>query len=96
MSNDDDWGPWIKHDGSGPPSISAPVRVQCVAPDGDSVDVVWDGYPGQSWFWRRTWWGKIEAEAKPIIRYRVRRPKELQLLRDIAASPPKELIREDA
>lgn len=96
MSHDEDWGPWIEHDGRGAPRgeyvqaqyeepVSHMTKLLVVR---DDVLEGWVTKNGKSWRW-------VDGFIK-ILRYRVRRPKALQLLRDIAASPPKELIREDA
>lgn len=83
-------GEWIEHDGEG-----------CPLPPGTPIDVIFEGRPGEilgpfpclanpeglSWFWR--WWGleMPDGFVARILRYRVRRSKALEQLREIAANP---------
>lgn len=97
----DEWGPWIVHDGSGcPVPVGSVVHIvlgrsqrgrdPMDQPDGWCGDIVKimnnaeavlrvAGHDG-SWFW--------SANYYPVIRYRVRKPFALLLLRELAASPP--------
>ena len=83
-------GDWIEHDGNG-----------CPVPCGTAVEVVYESLPGEfhgpvsaiaskqglSWhwlYWRAIMDGGFVAR---IIRYRVRRPRALEQLREIAENP---------
>lgn len=83
-------GEWIEHDGQG-----------CPLPAGTPVEVIIEALPGQivgpiacfahpeglSWFWDQ--WG-VEMEdgfVARILRYRVRRSRAMDQLREIAANP---------
>ncbi len=75
------WGPWKLHDGSG-----------CPVPRGTIVEVVFedrfgyqnraigtvDGDSHSSWDW------SFYPELKKIVRYREKKPKALEMLREIA------------
>lgn len=77
------WGPWIVHDGSG-----------CPLPAGTIVEVVYedrfgyksasigctDGSGYSSWDWT------YYPELKKILRYREKKPKALEQLRELVAS----------
>ena len=79
----DIWGPWILHDGKG-----------CPLPPGTIVEVVFedrfgyqnrtigcvDGDSHSSWDW------SFYPELKKIVRYRDKKPKGLEMLREIAES----------
>ena len=91
---EEEWGPWIEHDGSG-----CPLRVGSYT---EEIGISPTGLPTEgsgflnrdelpSWDW--TNYGKIIngiAYGK-VIRYRIRKPKALQQLREIA-----ENVKEDA
>ncbi len=86
------WGPWVIHDGKG-----------CPVPVGTIVEVVFEdrfgfamrgvstvsGDPHSSWDWR------YYPELKRIIRYREKKPRGLEMLReqlrelDVPAAPTK-------
>lgn len=84
---DDEWGPWIEHDGKAslPPDGTF---IHVVFEDGDEW-MVFSGESGysptkfgdetdetdHSWFW-------VEGYCR-IIRYRIRRPKSMQILTNI-------------
>jgi len=91
---DSDWGPWIEHYGKG-----CPIRPREIVhvvmdpklPDdlgdipiidrGEDWVVILGGHGGDdgSWFWRPDYFR--------VIRYRVKRPKGMAILREIAANP---------
>ena len=90
----EEWGPWIDHDGEG-----------CPVPDGTSVVVIAEGWPGQifgplegvayhngeSWSWAN--WLKRDRNGPiaRVLRYRVRRSAALRRLIDMAEDPSKGL-----
>lgn len=77
------WGPWVMHDGRGCP-VGAGTIVEVVYEDRFGYQNrqigCTDGSSYSSWDW------SFFPELKKIIRYRERKPKGLELLRDIAAS----------
>ena len=98
----EEWGPWIEHDGAAPVWPS-PAHVQMHWIEGQiyfqrfGFSIQWD-YPGFFWRWRtvRTGWFSTEKlrvcddpAYGPIIRYRIRRPRALRQLIDLAENPPK-------
>lgn len=95
MSQNDEWGPWIMHDGGDCPLQNGTI-VQAKTADNmvfqGRVDHTIDlpKYVVNSWIW-----AECEAAKRPewrVIRYRVRRPKGLTILEEIAANPPQEPI----
>lgn len=80
--SEQEWGPWIRHDGLGCP-VKTGVVVEVVYEDAfgyranSITTVTGGGY--SSWNWEHF------PELKRILRYRERRPKGLQLLDDILA-----------
>lgn len=90
----DEWGPWIKHDGKGCPVpdgvwchriFSEPARgddktVHGKMEDFSPVNREWEFH---SWNWSK---GAVH-----IIRYRIRNPRALELLRSIAKEPEVEI-----
>lgn len=93
----DEWGPWIEHDGRGCPCVGQYVHVRYKNPaglfigpngelDADRAGAVGVASGSPSWAWAPHW--------NPIIRYRIRKPRALKQLREIARNPEREL--EDA
>lgn len=75
----DEWGPWIEHDGRedavpGHLFVAVQFYGQVFGPIGNP-----DGDFARVW-----WWGRVGHPAD-IIRYRVRTPRAMELLRRIAA-----------
>jgi hypothetical protein len=87
----DEWGPWIEHDGKGCPCVGQYVetrlnlRAGYVMPGCPSslvdggMGTVGIATGGVSWYWA--------AGFARVIRYRIRRPRALQTLIEIAANP---------
>ena len=82
MSDQDEWGPWIEHDGKGCPCVGQ--YVNALHDDSDfPLIIVKDffgiagGGGGRSWDWNNS------DRFTRVIRYRIRKPKGLQLLTDI-------------
>lgn len=91
----EDWGPWIEHDGGKCPVpdgvichrvLNRPAWGSDVRVHGKTEDIspVERGWEWKSWEW-------VPGYAH-IIRYRIRKPRALEQLREIAANP--ELTRE--
>ena len=91
----DEWGPWIEHDGQGAQHFEgAFVRAQAACgreevgfligtlsvPAGHMHAWVWSSIPPWEWHDR-------------IIRYRIRKPRALEQLREIARNPEVERAR---
>lgn len=82
--NTEEWGPWLEHDGSGCPCIGMVIEARWLTPFGESMrchtgERFFSAIGGQSWFWT-LFDGKpvcTEQPWKPIIRYRVKRPRAL-------------------
>lgn len=95
MSDREEWGPWVEHDGMTRPVpkgtyVSVYLRSGAVVeaitgrngvmPDGTLVR----GYVGDAWLW-----GSIPGmEAAEVVRYRVRKPRALQQLREMIENLP--------
>lgn len=81
----EEWGPWIEHDGGD--TIDAPIGARIMfeafRPDGCTV------YSGTGTYAGATGAG----DEWDLIRYRVRKPKGLTILQEIAQSPEHELER---
>lgn len=85
----DEWGPWVEHDGKGcPVPLGTFVRGQ------DRTGLVEDWVVGRwgdhsepwpeddnLWIWMQG----AQRSSREVVRYQVRRPRALSLLRDIAA-----------
>jgi hypothetical protein len=94
----DEWGPWIEHDGWGCPCRGLFVHIvigpsEIADPDDpnagewlpgwtplNSREAVGIAEPTGSWFWLPLYF--------PIIRYRIRRPRAVRELIDLAESLP--------
>jgi hypothetical protein len=81
---DEEWGPWTDHDGKGCP-VPTWTYVQAEFSDGDVLEGVVD--PGDGckngghWNWKLCYiTGRI-----PIIRYRIRKPRGMTILKEILA-----------
>ena len=78
----DEWGPWIEHDGSGCPCLGMYVHVEYS--DGSEEFAIAGSNGGQSWF--------SSSRSLKIIRYRIRKPRGMQILQQLVENPPKELV----
>ena len=76
----EEWGPWVQHDGGGCP-VAAGTVVEVVSEDrfGYLLNIVGqtDGDSYSSWDWQHF------PELKKIIRYREKKPKGLQILQEV-------------
>lgn len=103
MSDREDWGPWVEHDLSGcPVKDGEVVEVFCVThdlPDGASCVVrIGHDYPRQNWdrvdeLARRA---LLVGKVRGIVRYRVKKPRALQQLREMIETLPATRQKEDA
>lgn len=76
------WGPWINHNGKGCPCIGAFVEVEALK--GPHGPVRWTYIAGSLGAECRSWdWTNYPRYSK-ITRYRVRKPKGLVMLQEIA------------
>ena len=89
----DDWGPWIEHDGMGPPAIPDGqwIRLQGVNYDGSPHDMegrheAWMARLPQ-WAWARYNNGDIGQ----IHRYRIRKPRGLVILESLLENMPEQV-----
>lgn len=81
----EEWGPWIEHDGNGYPQsvIGHYVEGEC-AENWDHSRIVWRGasivtgrFAATSWHWGKNGF-------TDVIRYRIRKPRGLSILEQIA------------
>lgn len=92
MSDDEDWGPWVDHDGRGCPLVGRVwIAVQGYAPGFEvRTDEDWStNYSPEAW--DSSFQGKVDEDGETwglIIRYRVRRPKALRDLIDLVETLP--------
>lgn len=91
MSEDDEFGPWIDHDGL---SVPVPVGTVCMIEARCRLRQVIQVHGGFNSLGDCFIWESLPEEWQPaaIIRYRVRKPKGLTILEQIAANPPQEPI----
>ena len=86
MNDEGEWGPWVEHDGKGCPVKGMWVHI--VRAEGLESETRATGsfhiMAGSGWIWR-----SIPKPLLPyrIIRYRVRKPRGLTILKRIAAEP---------
>ena len=98
MTDSNEWGSWIEHDGSGCPVIGqyvqaefrriikkAPSHYVIISPK--VIEGIMRRNPanihGDSWNWRR---------GNPVLRYRIRKPRGLTILERIAEQPEREKV----
>ena len=84
----DEWGAWIEHDGKGCPVKGQFVRCVLEGPIGTFKETVGiaGSSGGWSWDWRyfMTVPPGCSVFAMRVVRYQVRKPRSLALLREIA------------
>lgn len=86
MSDLDEWGPWIEHDGKGMPDEVIGVDLECMVernedmPETKAEDC--EEIASAPWLW-----AIIPCDYR-VIRYRVRKPRALRDLIDLAANLP--------
>ena len=87
--DEDEWGPWIVHDGKGCPCVG--MLVQCVSVVNRLGEIhertfVAKGLVGGSWFWAVT--RTPPNIITHIIRYRIRKPKGMKILEGLLENLP--------
>ena len=90
MTTEPEWGPWIEHDGNGPPSIPHRtwVRIQGFNYDGTPHDAEglheeWHSkLPGWTWAIHR------DPGVGRITRYRIRKPRGMVILQELIENLP--------
>ncbi|MCZ0962853.1 hypothetical protein [Paracoccus benzoatiresistens] len=89
MSEREEWGPWVEHDGKGCPCIGMYVRMES---KGCSCRHLAEGIAREE-----PEWGKgLDAQCKrcgvetvvAIGRYQIRKPRGLTILQDLIENPP--------
>jgi hypothetical protein len=89
--SDEEWGPWVEHDGNGCPCVG--MYVHMVLDGISKIDIntrtqhinggrelVGIASGGRSWFW--------DKSLRKIIRYRVRKPKGLKMVEELIQNLP--------
>lgn len=87
----EEWGPWIDHDGKGCPCKGMFVKAEAIANRlGDTkIHGPFCAIGRESWTWATT--GLPSNKVQRIIRYRIRRPRALQQLREMIRNLPVEV-----
>lgn len=93
MSDREEWGPWIDHDGRGCP-VSRGVFCRTFHADGSVDESESSGDLWSGWSWMVCKIGGTPGFA--ILRYQVRRPRALQQLREMIETLPAPSPKEDA
>jgi hypothetical protein len=79
MDAQDEWGPWIEHDGRGCPCVGEIVQAKY---NNGFVDNPSPAYGGKSWFKEHR---KTHAQ---IILYRISKPRGIAVLKQLLADLP--------
>lgn len=84
LNMDEEWGPWIEHDGSGCPCVGEFTHVVYV----DLVEEKGISKGGESWYWcdvsdTNGWSHDGIYYYTPITHYRIRKPKGMAILNAI-------------
>ena len=93
MNNQDEWGPWITHDGKGCPCLGQMVEflpechIRGILP---SMKMIAGSGGGFSWDWNNF------PECTRIISYRIRKPLGLTMLEAIARDIKTPIVKVDA
>lgn len=97
MSDREEWGPWIEHDGKSKPADGTVVHVvyatgtemvRCVGVTKSGIAKTrrqlnyWGPTYASAWLWAEP------GRCAPIVRYRIRKPRGLTLLEDLIADLP--------
>lgn len=92
----EEWGLWIEHDGTGCPCVGAFCEMVFEEDPGHICPPVYGvAKGGKGWFWE--YWMTVHDDGRlcsRIVRYRIRKPRGLTILQEIAADP--QPVREDA
>lgn len=99
--SEEEWGPWIEHDGKGYPcklgfvyhivyadgsEVTACNRGQSAAEEGLFTEKPYDGPT-----WASSWLWYEPGGLIPVQRYRIRKPSALQELKDLVEDLPEEV-----
>ncbi len=86
MTQKDEWGPWIEHDGKGCPVVGQYVQDVCRFRDGHiwETEGVVSSQDAEGWDWSLPSECGFFGELGRVIRYRIRKPRGLTILEDIA------------
>ena len=91
MSEQQEWGPWIEHDGRGCPCVGHYIRVQLR--NGE----IYEGVAGQmaranghdpNGFGSAWVWHPLNDRSLEVVRYRIRKPRGMKTLEDILENLP--------
>jgi hypothetical protein len=94
MSDNDEWGPWIEHDGLDCP-VAKGVIAQTIAIspiNAEIISIVACVEASPNWNWH--FFGKRSPEGslyRKIIRYRIRKPRGLTILEGLLENLPSEV-----
>jgi len=101
--SDEEWGPWIEHDGATPDAIAGlpnGTRVQTHSVGGLGLLPLNAAHPGFYWRWRTVRCGWFRTELRrvcddptygAIIRYRIRKPRGLTILEGLLTDLPEKV-----
>lgn len=92
----EEWGPWIEHDGKGCPCVGQIVECRWLNDFGEievcryTGDRVFPAVGSESWRWRFVDGRPVCYcdECNPIIFYRIRKPKGMELLEQALRDVP--------
>lgn len=107
MSDREEWGPWIKHDGKGCPCVGMWVRMEGYNMRTNGPVVIREKIveDSPSWNWKmasghagriRLRNGRMVRSVAAVIRYRIRKPRALIQLREMIETLPAPSPKEDA
>jgi hypothetical protein len=95
MTQQEDWGPWIEHDGKGCPVAGQYGRAECA--DGYEFEKVLGSWVGPSggipidcWDWSCKNLRAFEWDAR-VIRYRIRKPRGMAILEALLQDLPQDV-----
>lgn len=100
MTQQDQWGPWILHDGKGCPCVGMYVHVERANGDytyGIAGVTRYDCIVSPEYYEisedDTSWWDWRESEPQfgEVIRYRIRKPRGMTILEQLVKNPEREL-----
>lgn len=101
-ARDEEWGPWVEHDGTGFPEKLRGVFIEVVGIAFDGVEQraigkMSHGFCERAWDW--SFYGQPDLRFgwrnSKIIRYRIRKPKAMTILRaclEVVSTPVDEVV----
>lgn len=83
----DEWGPWIEHDGK---AVPVPVGTKCLIENRNGMQGVIQVEGHTNPLGDCFIWGSVppQWQVAEIVRDRIRKPREINILREIVANPP--------